>query len=84
MPASNPEYGVLAIAGVPILKSFIAGGYQVKKSIGLLSFVVLITLVAAAQSEFPKAELAGGYSYVNLNPQIATSQNHWERSAPST
>lgn len=47
-----------------------------KKSIGLLVFVVLVTLVAAAQSgEFPKVELSGDYSYVSLHPQILTSQN---------
>lgn len=47
-----------------------------KKSIGLLVFGILATLAAAAQSdEFPRVELAGGYSYVNLNPQIVSSQN---------
>ncbi len=46
-----------------------------KKLICLFVFVALVTLAAAAQTEYPKVELAGGYSYVNLNPQIASSQN---------
>ncbi|MGA7462349.1 MAG: outer membrane beta-barrel protein [Candidatus Korobacteraceae bacterium] len=46
-----------------------------KKSICLCVFMALVTLGAAAQTEYPKVELAGGYSYVNLNPQIASSQN---------
>ena len=46
-----------------------------KRSICLFVFVVLATLVAAAQTEYPKVEVAGGYSYVNLNPQVASSQN---------
>lgn len=41
----------------------------------LLGFLCLVTVGAMAQSEFPTVELAGGYSYVNLNPQIASSQN---------
>jgi hypothetical protein len=32
-------------------------------------------MAAAAQSEFPKVELSGDYSYVSLHPQILTSQN---------
>jgi hypothetical protein len=47
----------------------------VKKSICLLVFVALVTMAAAAQSEFPKVELSGDYSYVSLHPQILTSQN---------
>ena len=43
--------------------------------VGLLGFLCLVTVVAAAQSEFPKVELAGGYSYLNVNPQVITSQN---------
>lgn len=46
-----------------------------KKSICVLVFVGLVTLMAAAQSEFPKVELSADYSYVNLNPQIISSQN---------
>ena len=46
-----------------------------KKSICLLVFVALVTMAAAAQSEFPKVELSGDYSYVSLHPQILTSQN---------
>jgi len=47
----------------------------VKKCICVLAFVGLVTLMAAAQSEFPKIELSGDYSYVSLHPQIITSQN---------
>ncbi len=46
-----------------------------KKSICLLAFVALVTMAAAAQSEFPKVELSGDYSYVSLHPQILSSQN---------
>jgi Outer membrane protein beta-barrel domain len=47
----------------------------VKKSICLFAFVALVTMAAAAQSEFPKVELSGDYSYVSLHPQILSSQN---------
>jgi len=47
----------------------------VKKCICVLAFVGLVTLMAAAQSEFPKVELSADYSYVNINPQIVSSQN---------
>ena len=47
-----------------------------KKSICLVGLVVFLTLVAAAQSDYPpKVELSGGYSYLNVNPQVITSQN---------
>ena len=46
-----------------------------KKSVGVVGLVLLLAIGAIAQSEYPKVELAGGYSYVNLNPQIASSQN---------
>ena len=46
-----------------------------KRIICLLGFVCLAAMVCAAQNEFPRVELAGGYSYVNLNPQIVSSQN---------
>lgn len=46
-----------------------------KKAICLVLFVGLAALVASAQSEYPKVELVGGYSYVNLNPQFVSSQN---------
>ncbi|HTV64620.1 MAG TPA: hypothetical protein VMD98_03395 [Bryocella sp.] len=46
-----------------------------KKFICLTGFLCLLTMVAAAQSEFPKVELSGDYSYVSLHPQILTSQN---------
>ena len=46
-----------------------------KKPISVLGIVFVLTLVATAQSDYPKVELAGGYSYVNINPQIITSQN---------
>jgi len=48
---------------------------KMQRLICLTGFLCLVTMMAAAQSEFPKVELAGGYSYVNLNPQIASSQN---------
>ena len=35
----------------------------------------LATLIAAAQSEYPKVEISADYSYVNINPQIISSQN---------
>jgi hypothetical protein len=35
----------------------------------------LATIGLSAQSDFPKVELSAGYSYVNINPQIITSQN---------
>jgi len=37
--------------------------------------VGLATLIAAAQSEYPKVEISADYSYVNINPQIISSQN---------
>ena len=42
----------------------------------LLGFVFAVTMVSAAQ-DFPKVELAGGYSYMNFNPNLSplTSQN---------
>ena len=46
-----------------------------KKSVWVLVFLALATLIAAAQSEYPKVELSGDYSYVSLHPQILTSQN---------
>lgn len=46
-----------------------------KKSICLLAFVALVALMAAAQSEYPKVELSGDYSYISLHPQILSSQN---------
>lgn len=47
----------------------------VKRLFCVLGFVGLVSLVAAAQTEYPKVELAGGYSYVNINPQVVSSQN---------
>ena len=48
-----------------------------KKFICLLGFVCLLSMLSAAQSEYPKVELTGGYSYVNFHPNLAplTSQN---------
>ena len=46
-----------------------------KKLICTLVFLGLVTLMAAAQSEFPKVEVSADYSYVSLHPQIITSQN---------
>lgn len=46
-----------------------------KGLICLPGFLLLITVAATAQSQYPTVELAGGYSYVNLNPQIFSSQN---------
>ena len=42
----------------------------------VLSFMVVTSIASVAQ-EYPTVELAGGYSYVNLNPSISqiTSQN---------
>ena len=45
------------------------------KLICLLGFLCVVTMVSVAQTEYPKVELAGGYSYVNLNPQVISSQN---------
>ncbi len=48
----------------------------VKRLICLFGFIALVTLLATAQSDYPpRVELAGGYSYLNVNPQIITSQN---------
>ncbi len=46
------------------------------KLICVLGFLLLATAFSMAQ-EFPKVELTGGYSYVNLHPNLAplTSQN---------
>ena len=44
---------------------------SVKKSISVLGIVFLLTLVARAQGDYPKVELAGG----NINPQVITGQN---------
>lgn len=46
-----------------------------KNAIYILAVAVLTTVVASAQDEFPRVELAGGYSYVNINPQVISSQN---------
>lgn len=46
-----------------------------KKTSCLTGFLCLVTLVAAAQSEFPKVEVSADYSYVSLHPQVITSQN---------
>ncbi len=46
-----------------------------KKSFLIFAFVALVAMAAAAQSEFPKVEVSGDYSYVSLHPQIITSQN---------
>ena len=46
-----------------------------KKLVGVLVFVGLAMLVAAAQTEYPKVEISAGYSYVNINPQVISSQN---------
>ena len=46
-----------------------------KKPISVFGIVFVLTLVATAQGDYPKVELAGGYSYVNINPQVITSQN---------
>lgn len=46
-----------------------------RKLICLVGFLCLVTVVAAAQSEFPKVEVSAGYSYVSLHPQIISSQN---------
>ncbi len=46
-----------------------------RKLICAVVFVGLATLMATAQSEFPKVEVSADYSYVNLNPQIVSSQN---------
>lgn len=48
-----------------------------RKWICLVSFLCLVTIAAVAQSEYPKVELTGGYSYVNFHPNLAplTSQN---------
>lgn len=46
-----------------------------EKLVCLVGLLCLLTSLTFAQSEFPRVELAGGYSYVNLNPQIVSSQN---------
>ena len=46
-----------------------------KRSIYLLAFMVIVTLMTAAQSDYPKVELSGDYSYLYVNPQKITTQN---------
>ena len=41
----------------------------------LVAFLGLATLLAVAQSEYPKVELSGDYSYVSIHPQVISSQN---------
>ncbi|HKD84372.1 MAG TPA: outer membrane beta-barrel protein [Terriglobales bacterium] len=48
-----------------------------RKFIAVLGFACLVVTMSVAQTEYPKVELAGGYSYVNFHPNLAplTSQN---------
>jgi hypothetical protein len=45
-----------------------------RKWICVLGFLCLVSIAAFSQ-EYPKVEFAGGYSYVNINPQVISSQN---------
>ena len=69
----NQAYRTLAMgAGGTKLHSW---SLEVKKQhlIGLAGFLCLVTLMAAAQSEFPQVELSADYSYVNINPKMISS-----------
>ena len=48
-----------------------------QKFICVVAFLCLAAVFSVAQTDFPKVELAGGYSYVNFHPSLAqiTSQN---------
>ncbi len=48
-----------------------------QKLVCVVSFLCLAAAFSFAQSDFPKVELTGGYSYVNFHPSYAgiTSQN---------
>jgi opacity protein-like surface antigen len=50
---------------------------KLHKLIGVVSFLCLAAALSVAQTDYPKIELAGGYSYVNFHPSYAgiTSQN---------
>ena len=46
-----------------------------KRLICIFGFITLVALLAMGQTDYPTVELSGGYSYLNINPKIITSQN---------